>query len=182
MKKEQKNKLEYSLDDLLTSIPINIEALIRAHGLELNKNADLEDGVLGELRYENGNFKVSVKKTDHYYRKRFTMAHELAHFVLHKDRISGDVIKDYDPEQSNNGRSINREVGVSSEQEFEANLYAAKLLMPEDLVVEYAKERGVLAGGVIDEEALKEIAMAFQVSKDAMRIRINGLKQKIQTN
>lgn len=181
MKKEQKNKLDYSLDELLTSIPINIEALIRAYGLELNKNADLEEGVLGELRYENGNFKVSVKKTDHYYRKRFTMAHELAHFVLHKDRISGDVIRDYDPEV--NSGAINREVGVSNDQEFEANVYAAKLLMPEDLVVEYAKERGVFgATGEIDQDALKEIAMAFQVSKAAMEIRVNGLRQKILTN
>lgn len=185
MKKEQKNKLDYSLDDLLKSIPINIEALIRVHGLELNKNADLEEGVLGELRYENGNFKVSVKRTDHYYRKRFTMAHEFAHFILHKDLISGDVIRDFDPEISEGVAAINREVGVTNDQEYEANVYAAKLLMPEELVVQYARDRGIFVNGKIDQidqDALQEIATAFQVSKAAMEIRINGLKDKISTN
>ncbi len=164
-----------SYRNYIETVPVNIEGIIRSFDIELDKNSNLPDGVLGEISKEGDRYKISIKKTDHYYRKRFTMAHELGHFVLHKNKI-GDGIDDsasYRPL-----RRTNTVVGATEERE--ANNFAANILMPEELVVQYAKERGVFNGEKLDEDALKEIATAFQVSKDAMEIRINGLKQQIR--
>jgi Zn-dependent peptidase ImmA (M78 family) len=163
---------------ITSSIPVNIEAMFKSFDIELDKNSELPDGVLGEISKEGDRYKVSIRKTDHYYRKRFTMAHELGHFVLHKDKI-GNGIDDSDKYRK--FRRTNNAVGEPEERE--ANNFAANILMPEDLVVEYAKDRGVFdKDGQIDQDALQEIATAFQVSKAAMEIRIGGLKQKILTN
>jgi Zn-dependent peptidase ImmA (M78 family) len=174
-----KKKQTTSYRDYIDSIPVNIEAIIKSFDIELDKNANFpDDKVLGEISREGDNYKISIKKTDHYYRKRFTMAHELGHFMLHKNKI-GDGIDD-----SENYRPVRRtNTGAGELEEKEANNFAANILMPEDLVVEYAKDRGIFNNNnEIDQEALKEIATAFQVSKAAMEIRINGLKQKILTN
>lgn len=167
-----------SYKNYIASIPVNIEAMIRSFDIELDKNSNLPEGVLGEISKDGDRYKISIKKTDHYYRKRFTMAHELGHFVLHKDKIGNGID---DSENYRTLRRTNSAVGVLEEKE--ANSFAANILMPEDLVVQYAKERGVFVGNDNEqEEALQEIATAFQVSKAAMEIRINGLKQKILNN
>ncbi len=165
--------------EYLESVPVNIEAIIRAHDIELDKNANLKENISGQIELiSDESYKISIQRTDHYYRKRFTMAHELGHFILHKDRIRDglDDTKMYRTLYRGSDR-------VSVAEETEANIYAAGVLMPEDLVVEYAKDRGVFdKDGQIDQDALQEIATAFQVSKAAMEIRIGGLKQKILTN
>lgn len=167
-----------SYKNYIASIPVNIEAMIRSFDIELDKNSNLPEGVLGEISKDGDRYKISIKKTDHYYRKRFTMAHELGHFVLHKDKIGNGI------DDSENYRALRRtNSAVGALEEKEANSFAANILMPEDLVVQYAKERGVFVGNDNEqEEALQEIATAFQVSKAAMQIRINDLKHKIKTN
>lgn len=167
-----------SYKSYVASIPVNIEAIIRSFDIELDKNANLSERVLGEISKDGDRYKISIKKTDHYYRKRFTMAHELGHFVLHKDKIGNGI------DDSENYRPVRRTDTAAGElEEREANSFAAEILMPEDLVVQYAKERGVFVGDEIEQSAaLQEIATAFQVSKAAMGIRINGLKDKILTN
>ena len=174
-------KKHYALTELLESIPINIEGLIRAYGLELDKNADLSEGILGQLKYQDNNFKILVKRTDHYYRKRFTMAHELGHFLLHKGKMAGNIIDDVNT-LSGGYSAINRDSSISNKEEVEANNYAAQVLMPKDLLIKYAKDRGAFNSGKLDDEALQEMATAFQVSKAAMKIRIEGLKNEILTN
>lgn len=174
-----KKQTTTSYQEYIDSVPVNIEAIIRSFDIELDKNSNLPEGVLGEISKESDRYKISIKKTDHYYRKRFTMAHELGHFVLHKDKIGNGI-----DDSSENYRPVRRIDNVAGElEEKEANNFAANILMPEDLVVQYAKERGVFVGNEDEKDAaLQEIATAFQVSKTAMRIRIEGLKQKILTN
>jgi Zn-dependent peptidase ImmA (M78 family) len=167
-----------SYQSYIDTVPVNIEAIIRSFDIELDKNSNLPQEVLGEIsKKEGGQYKISIKKTDHYYRKRFTMAHELGHFILHKDKI-GDGIDD-----SENYRPVRR-TGTSAgeEEEREANNFAANILMPKDLVLKYARERGVFNNGVIDDDALKEISTAFQVSPAAMKITITRLKPELVQN
>ena len=114
-------------------IPVNIEEKIRKFGIELDKYCvDLEDEILGEIKKENGKYKINIQAMDHYYRKRFTMGHELGHFVLHKELI-GDGVDDgkvgekmYRTVYKNNGK-------ISPIQEVDANRFSAELLIPEAL-------------------------------------------------
>lgn len=88
-------------------------------------------------------------------RRRFTAAHEIAHFILHRNKI-GDSISDDEWYRS----------GLSNPEEVEANRFAARLLMPDHLLKQCAPvwnfDKGVLA-------------KLFEVSEEAMAIRLKGL-------
>lgn len=86
-------------------------------------------------------------------RKRFTIAHEIAHFILHR----GDIDR-----QNPIVETLYRG-GLSSAKETEANKLAAEILMPYPLV-----ER-LMRDGVASIESL---ALALDVSKTAIGIRL----------
>lgn len=85
-------------------------------------------------------------------RQRFTLAHEIAHFILHKENI-GDGIADDALYRS----------GLSNAQEAMANKLAADILMPWNLVNQKIKE------GV---DTVEKLAQQFNVSISAMAIRL----------
>ena len=98
----------------------------------LVKDAKLDDGVSGMLRIRER--EITVNATEGVVwprRRRFTIAHEVGHWQLHKDDIADLVVTrthDYVPAA--------REKAKTPEEirEREANRFAAELLMPEDRV------------------------------------------------
>ena len=102
---------------------------------------------------------ISVNPLDSPTRQRFTIAHEIAHFVLHKGRI-GDGIVDDPLYQS----------GLSNSEESEANAMAADLVMP----VKFIKERlpQLREEGKDIDTIASILADEFEVSPLAMRIRL----------
>jgi Zn-dependent peptidase ImmA (M78 family) len=85
-------------------------------------------------------------------RRRFTIAHEIGHFVLHPERVS--------PERGGPANEAGRRV------EREANQFAAELLMPEERVRRAFREHGGDVGRLCDR---------FDVSRGAMRARLRRL-------
>jgi hypothetical protein len=85
-------------------------------------------------------------------RRRFTIAHEIGHFVLHPEHCR--------PER---GGGVNE---AGRREEREADAFAAELLMPEHLVREAAREQGPDA---------TRLAERFEVSRKAMQTRLRGL-------
>ena len=161
----------------MTLSPVNIEEKIRFYGIELDKDADLPDEISGQIEMIGfDKYKISIQRKDHYYRKRFTMAHELGHFILHKDKIGAglDDTKMYNA-------MYRMGDGVSGKEEMEANKYAAITLMPEDMVLLHMNN-GLLKDGEIDQERLIESAKKFQVSPKSLEIRVNWLRKKVLTN
>jgi Zn-dependent peptidase ImmA (M78 family) len=134
--------------------PLNLERLISDLGLELQKTKDLPNGCIGKIEYlpDTGIYRISVSKSDHYFRQRFTMAHELGHYILHRHRMVNNVIEDTAMYRSN----------LSDALEREANQFAASLLMPLEQVKRDHAE-------INDMNAL---AKKWQVSPAAMRIRL----------
>jgi len=161
------------IDELIDTVPVNIERLIRSAGVELNKNASQEEikkGInrqnIGEIRKDGNEYKIFVLGSDHYYRKRFTMAHELGHFVLHKDKIDKfGVISDVGDFSENEDKKL------TQEEERQASAYAAAILMPEDKVREIFDETIKNQNGN-KEETINEMSKMFQVSPRAMRLRL----------
>lgn len=64
-------------------------------------------------------YSIVVNKTESEPRKRFTVAHELAHYILHRSDLENGIVED----------ALFRS-GLSSKQETEANRLAADILMP----------------------------------------------------
>src|SRR5262249_21181364 len=69
---------------------------------------------------------VFVNSSDPVPRQRFSAAHELGHFVLHRDKMGGRVTKADTPED------IELSDEQSDQHEREANRFAVELLMPAD--------------------------------------------------
>jgi hypothetical protein len=90
-------------------------------------------------------------------RQRFTLAHELGHFVLHRDSHASF---NCDKESIYTGADTLKQI------EREADEFASNLLMPGDLL------RQRITGKRIDFHLLGELAKEFGVSLEAMCIRL----------
>lgn len=116
----------------------------------------------GYFRSVNDKYIIGVNKLHHKNRKRYTMAHELGHYILHKGK-NVDIL-DTTFFRNNKTDSI----------EFMANEFAAKLLMPEDKVRDFVDNKGI--------KNIGELAEKFGVSASAMKFRIISLGYKLKDN
>lgn len=118
-----------------------------------------EDGenIAGSVVIHNGTPEIYVAKSHPHVRKRFTVAHEVAHIMLgHLTDKDGELIED----------EVRLRSAARDQKERDANAYAADLLMP------YAMMRDAVASGIRD---IDRLASLFGVSTQAMRIRINNI-------
>ena len=137
------------------NIPVHIVPMANELGVSVFKNREFPDNLSGLIMKEDdGAYSIHVNGNHAITRQRFTMAHELAHFLLHKDDIGNGIKDDF----------LYRS-GLSSRKEREANKLAAKLLMPEDLLKN--EENAELT---ISEQADK-----FWVSHTTMDIRLGEI-------
>lgn len=153
----------------LTSPPINVEKIIHDMGIELQKE-DLGE-ISGLLFRENSKVIIGANKTHAATRQRFTIAHELGHFLLHGnnqlfvDKVFAIKLRDHHSSEA-----------VSTE-EIEANAFAAELLMPAAMILrEIQHVSGILdfVGDDLD-VLIRKLASKFKVSQQAMTIRLMNL-------
>lgn len=143
----------------LDTAPVNLLAMAEALGLQVNMEADLPDDISGSIiRGGDGaaGYRIDVNRRHSVYRKRFTLAHEISHYLLHREQI-GDGIRDNAMYRSS----------LSDFLEVQANRNAAQILMPSSLV------RRVYGAGL---RWVAGLSQAFQVSDEAMRIRLKQLR------
>jgi predicted transcriptional regulator len=98
-------------------------------------------------------------------RQRFSIAHEIGHLLLHGPELHVDehaFVAFRDLESSK----------ASDPAEIEANQFAAALLMPADLLM---KSIGELGSNPDVSDAIRVLAQRFQVSQEAMTIRLTKL-------
>lgn len=137
-------------------VPVNVHALAAELGLPVHLDATLGDNAGMIVRDANApsGFAISVNRNDSPRRQRFTLAHEIAHYVLHADMI-GDGITDSPLYRSR----------LSDDVERQANRLAAEILLPgKGVRVAYRTCRAVVP-----------LAEKFDVSAEAMRIRLSEL-------
>jgi Zn-dependent peptidase ImmA (M78 family) len=145
-------------------IPVPIEAIVLSQGIKLLPY-DLGNNISGVLIRENDSATIGYNKNESRVRNRFTIAHELGHYVLHEGKELF-VDRDFSVMYRINNENIN------SEEEIEANEYAACILMPEELVLAELKN---IHFDYTDDGAIKELAKKFDVSSVAMSVRISNL-------
>ena len=101
-------------------------------------------------------------------RQRFTIAHELGHFLLHE----GDTVhvdRDFRVKLRNSKSSEG-----TDREEKEANLFAAELLMPERFLDEELRSVSGI-DHLDDEKELAGLANRYGVSQQALMFRLNYL-------
>lgn len=166
--RKQIQQLANSLIGKSATAPIKIEKIIKNQGLKLMPYE--EDGVSGILMIEKNTATIGYAKNESPNRQRFTKAHELGHFMLHR---GGNLFIDkksmswYRPSSS----------GPSTEwQEWEANEFAACILMPEHLVREEIEKVQIdYADDDFGPSWIQRLADKFEVSVSAMSIRVSKL-------
>jgi Zn-dependent peptidase ImmA (M78 family) len=99
-------------------------------------------------------------------RRRFTIAHELGHFLLHRNE---DLHVD---ERFPIGFRSELSSKAVDAAEIEANQFAAELLMPSVPLVDDVRS---LAQDIDTETAVSQLARTYQVSEQAMTIRLSAL-------
>lgn len=143
--------------------PIDITAMATSLGLSVYETYDLPNGISGKICRDVGDsssgYSISVNADEPYTRRRFTIAHECAHFVLHRAKIGDELSDD----------AMYRSEKLNSKEEFEANNLAAELLMPRILVHQYVRQ------GI---SSPSELAETFEVSVPAMKVRMRYLYQE----
>jgi Zn-dependent peptidase ImmA (M78 family) len=143
-------------------VPVDAEAVAEAHEVSVVPQ-DLEDSVSGILVIKDGHGIIGVNQNHHPNRRRFTIGHELGHYLLHGKNAT--VFVDASPVFFRDTTSSD---GMQT-QEIAANAFAAELLMPEDAVREYVGERLV---DVYDDATIRRLAARFGVSVQAITIRL----------
>lgn len=143
----------------LTSLPLRVEDVAEFLGLEVVTEL-MDDDISGFLEFRGGRWVVGVNALHHRNRRRFTIAHEIAHFVLHRNSEKRFV-----------DQTFARREGSGVPMENEADRFAAELLMPEPAV------RAVIARGIV---SLQQLAAEFQVSTLAMKFRVKNLGYSVQ--
>ncbi|MFD0895438.1 ImmA/IrrE family metallo-endopeptidase [Luteolibacter ambystomatis] len=145
--------------------PVDVEGLARAMGIVFDNNFSLSRfGYSGEIRWQENRPVVWINPGDSLVRKRFTLAHEIGHYILHmlddRDAVFKDDVK------------IMRRGGEWTSKEMQANRFAASLLMPKALLVaEMQKPR-------FWGPTTAHLAERFQVSEESMGYRLSNLGLK----
>ena len=155
------------IEPRLKSAPIPLDMVARDLGLFIEMNANLPDSISGEIECNEGQYTVRSSNSEHLYRQRFTIAHEIGHFVLHRSLI-GNGIDDDKMYRSEAKVGNYANTDIKSVHERQANAFAAKLLMPRELL---EMEIDAAAGRV----SLSDLYKKFQVSPSAMRWRLKNL-------
>ena len=145
--------------------PVDVEVVARRMGIIVRKTPTNED-LSGFLVKQNGVAVIGVNALHHVNRQRFTIAHEIGHFLLHDfDELHVDksIVRLRD------GKSSKGEIDA----EIEANCFAAELLMPQKFIEKALTFTPV--NDLLDDAGMLKLAKRFQVSVQAMSNRLRTL-------
>ena len=150
---------------------VDVRTLAEKHGLRVVFQ-DLDAGISGLLVTNSGQSYCFVNNGDALVRQRFTIGHELGHFLLkHQEQLGEHVHVD-------RGNFISMRSPRSAQgidlYEIEANQFSAHLLMPE-VLVKNTVEKFSFDGAIIPDDKVVLLAETFQVSEQAMTIRLANL-------
>ncbi|WP_125956803.1 ImmA/IrrE family metallo-endopeptidase [Novosphingobium sp. MD-1] len=123
----------------------------------------LEDDVSGWIELEpSGDYRIVINSNHAPARKRFTAAHELGHYIYHRDLLgagTGDT-RAYRAEHSPLPNAA-----IRPRHERQANTFAANLLMPAE-AISRLRAQGI--------REIDEMAESLGVSSEALRIRLGS--------
>lgn len=167
-----------SQDDFTIQVPIDIRQILDYLDIPYSIKPNFKQVKLdGKISIENNEpliwsnpMKVTIEE-----RKRFTLAHELGHFLLHIAPLN-DLSRAKPFEDSS--ITFNRDDNWDH-KEMEANSFASQILMPSVMVTSETKKILENHPEISKIKLLEELAEIFFVSNTAMKYRLKGMGVKI---
>ena len=147
-----------------THAPFDPVAAAKKLGVRVFNTQFADSATSGVFRRgEDGTCEIHIDRDAPRNRARFTAAHELGHWQLHREQV-GAVI-DSDVNMYRRDRAGAAPAGADRSREFQANLFAVEFLMPAERVRQaFALTRDVTT-----------LARLFGVSEEAMGYRVTEL-------
>lgn len=170
------NKAQLVLNSLkLHTAPIPVEEVAKRSGVSLIA-LDLGEDVSGVLHMKTDTANIGYNPNESKLRQRFTIAHELGHYFLHRedDKIYVDNENYYQTIMFRTTKQLNLS-NADYQREKDANSFAAALLMPQTLLLKELKKYNGF--DLSDNSMINELAKKFDVSIQAMSYRIINLAE-----
>jgi predicted transcriptional regulator len=140
----------------LDTTPLDLVAL--CHLLSIGVNyLPLENNLSGRLTHDGTRWVININALHHVRRQRFTIAHELAHYFLHRDPQNN-----YEDVTFHRGKCY-------TQKELEADNFAGALLMPKEQLIEFVNS---------ESNKLDHIAEYFGTSSIAVKKRADVIRSK----
>jgi len=149
---------------------INVLAIMEALRITYYERP-MGDGISGAIDWDKDKFTITVNSQIGPQRKRFTAAHEISHYLIHRDLLM---------RAKNWGMHVDKLFGktrhnddphpLNPDHEIQANRGAIKLLMPQFPVEQmWDESKGT------QEERVAKVAEIFDISTEAMTIRLETM-------
>ena len=150
----------------ITQPPVPVDSLAEREQIDV-RFSPLEDGVSALLvLIPEAQPVIAVNSAHHVNRRRFSVAHELGHYEMHRDQSELFV----------DGAFVHFRDGKSTlaidPQEIEANAFAAALLMPAAFL---EQDLGKKKYGSLEPKVVMALARRYKVSEQALKYRLVNL-------
>lgn len=164
------NKLREDIEEITSEIlmnsdmykiPVDVIAIANSNDIKVYEG-DLDKKISGAIRYnkEDDIFEILVNKNDVSTRQRFTIAHELGHYFLHRDFLRCEELHVDIMYRTMSNINIK-----DREREKEVDYFAGALLMNRMLLEKMYNENN----------SIQELSDMFDVSVSAMTVRLDVL-------
>ena len=163
-------------DNNLLNLPIDLDALAKKLNIDVNYSI-LKSDISGKINYNVVDDKaiIYINSNEYELRQRFSLAHELSHYIY-------DINFSEDAEIEDNDQTLFRN-DIINPIENRANKYAEKLLMPKELFV---KETDKIKNNLFPDKdnnigipniykLVEKLSDTFKVSKPAVITRLHSI-------
>ncbi len=140
----------------MLKIPVDVIKIADDLGIDIYET-ELKNEISGAISYDSKKKKFSIllNKQNPNKRKRFTIAHELGHYFLHKNILENDEVH-IDIMYRDNSKDY---------EEKKVDYFAGALLMNKMLLEKFYNQT----------DSITELSEIFDVSESAMTVRLNIL-------
>lgn len=168
----KRERIKKVVSDLLTkasikTLPVQVEEIAKTLNLQIKKSPyhgkNNLSGVLIRNAHENI---IGINSNDIEHRQRFSIAHEIGHFLLHEGNqiyVDRKYRVNFRNKKSTEGTDI---------QEIEANTFASMLLIPEEFLLNDLKKFEI---DFLDSNDIEKLVSRYNVSSAAMSFRLSRI-------
>jgi Zn-dependent peptidase ImmA (M78 family) len=142
-------------DSKVKAPPVDLEAILASHGIGYEEIDDFPDTVDALIVEDGHKVYAAVNARQHPQRRRFSLAHELGHYFLHRDGMPEDLVT------IDNPPTELIESSSKDPAEIEADLFAGELLVPLEMLKLHVKK------------GIPELSRIFFVSEQVVSIAIS---------
>jgi Zn-dependent peptidase ImmA (M78 family) len=137
------------------SPPVDLLQILSTHGIAYEEVEDFPDTVDALIVEDGPKIYAAVNARQHPHRRRFSLAHELGHYFMHRDGMPEEPITIDNPPSDDLGAA------TKSPAEIEADLFAGELLVPLEMLKPHVQK------------GIPELSKLFLVSEQVISIAIS---------